>query len=900
MARFRHQEPSSSNSSPCRCCYDVFLSFRGKDTRKTFTDHLYAAFVEKGFPTFRDKEEVERGEGIKPELQKAIQQSRSSVIVFSKDYASSGWCLDELVFILEHKRISSDHVVLPVFYDVDPSHLRHQTGRVGEAFSWHEENQDSPNKIKQWRAALREVADLSGMVLKNEADGYESKFVNQIIREIDDKLSRMRTPFTVAPYPIGMDSRVEFINSWLQDGSTDVGILLINGVGGIGKTTIAKFAYNSNYRGFERRCFLEDVRETSKQPNGLVLLQRQFLHHIMSGREVKIHSVSEGNKKIRDAIISKPVLLVLDDVDHMKQIDAIFSMQDWFCPGSKIMITTRCAGLLRDHELSNCSVYNVETLKANESLELFSWHAFRQAHPREDWLKLSEMIADRCGGLPLALQILGSSLSGRTIDVWKSALEKLKAIPNNEILQRLRISYDALQDNPDDQNLFLHIACFFVGKRKDYIVRILDGCDFFTVVGIENLMDRCLVTVDQDEKVITTLPAINRQCPRRIRPDKPLKGLALDMHMHSLNTPWGNSDEEVLETNAFARMSKLRLLHLSHVRFKGCIEEFPKGLRWLCWLEFPLKSIPSDFPLECLVYLEMPHSNLRQVFKGIKYLRSLKTVDLSHSHSLTEISSFLLVPNLERLVLEDCMSLVDVHESIVNLKNLVCLNLKGCRKIRKLPKNLFKLQSLDTLSLSGCSNLKDFLTELRKMESLKVLDVSKIPISQVFMTTTGKVNPSVGRTPNNLWSFLPRGLVHLNLLSCNLLDEAFPKDFGNLPSLKFLDLSKNPICSLPQCIRGLRGLVRLNFSNCKRLQTLEGLPRVRTFIVVGCRMLERVTFQSSSCVPLEYLSMYNPKLVEIKYPYNFVPIARCDAETIKLLGLCNLKSEGITIQMLFP
>ncbi|KAH0997288.1 hypothetical protein GBA52_021152 [Prunus armeniaca] len=754
---------------------------------------------------------------------------------------------------------------------------------------------------------------------------YESKFVNQIIKVIDDKLSRMRTPFTVAPYPTGMDSRVEFINSWLQDGSTDVGILLINGVGGIGKTTIVKFAYNSNYRGFERSCFLEDVRETSKQPNGLVLLQRQFLHHIMSGREVKIHSVGEGNKKIRDAIISKTVLLVLDDVDHMKQIGAIFSMQDWFCPGSKIMITTRCAGLLRDHEISNCTVYNVETLNVNESLQLFSWHAFRQAHPREDWMKLSEMIADRCGGLPLALQILGSSLSGRPIDVWKSALEKLKAIPNNEILQRLRISYDALQDNPDDQNLFLHIACFFVGKRKDYIVRILDGCDFFTVVGIENLMDRCLVTVDQDEKVsmhqmicdmgreIVRLESKEPANRSRLWNDKDsfnvlreksgtetIEGLALDMHMHSLNTPWGNSDDEVLETNAFARMSKLRLLHLSHVRFKGCIEEFPKGLRWLRWLEFPLKSIPSDFPLECLVYLEMPHSNLRQVFKGIKYLRSLKTVDLSHSHSLTEISSFLLVPNLERLVLEDCTSLVDVHESIVNLKNLVCLNLKGCRKIRKLPKNLFKLQSLDTLSLSGCSNLKDFLTELRKMESLKVLDVSKIPISQVFMTTTGKVNPSVGRTPNNLWSFLPHGLVHLNLLSCNLSDEAFPQDFGNLPSLKFLDLSKNPICSLPQCIRGLRGLVELNFSNCKRLQTLEGLPRVRTFIVVGCRLLERVTFQSSSCVPLEYLSMYNPKLVEIEYPYNFVPIARCDAETIKLLGLCNLKSKGITIQMLFP
>lgn len=122
--------------------------------------------------------------------------------------------------------------------------------------------------------------------------------------------------------------------------------------------------------------------------------------------------------------------------------------------------------MLRDHELSTCKVYNVETLKANESLELFSWHAFGQAHPCEDYMKLLEMIADGCKGLPLALQVLGSSQFGRTIDVWKSALEKLKAIPNNEILQRLRISYNDVQDNPHDQNLFLHLHASLSEREK--------------------------------------------------------------------------------------------------------------------------------------------------------------------------------------------------------------------------------------------------------------------------------------------------------------------------------------------------------------------------------------------------------------------------------------------------
>ena len=163
------QQTSSSNTSRC-CRYHVFLSFRGEDTRKTFTDHLYTALVSAGFHTFRDDDEVERGEGIKLELQKAIKHSRTSVIVFSKNYASSRRCLDELVMILERKRISADHVVLLVFYDVDPSDVRKQTGSLAKAFARHQKTQPS-NRVKEWRKALAEVADLAGMVLQNQADG---------------------------------------------------------------------------------------------------------------------------------------------------------------------------------------------------------------------------------------------------------------------------------------------------------------------------------------------------------------------------------------------------------------------------------------------------------------------------------------------------------------------------------------------------------------------------------------------------------------------------------------------------------------------------------------------------------------------------------------------------------
>jgi hypothetical protein len=154
MADVRGQTYSSSN-----CYYDVFLSFRGEDTRKSFIDHLYAALKGQGFQVFRDEDEAEKGENLKSELEKAIRQAKSSILVFSKDYAGSPWCLDELVMIFDKMKNSErtrlndpkhwKHEVLPVFYDVNPSHLRKQTGTVAESFVVYEkqiESETDPHK----------------------------------------------------------------------------------------------------------------------------------------------------------------------------------------------------------------------------------------------------------------------------------------------------------------------------------------------------------------------------------------------------------------------------------------------------------------------------------------------------------------------------------------------------------------------------------------------------------------------------------------------------------------------------------------------------------------------------------------------------------------------------------
>ena len=161
MKRKRESSPSPSSSSTRQPKYGVFLSFRGEDTRNNFTDHLYVALKGKGIITFRDEEELKKGERIS-ELFKAIEESQFAVIILSRNYASSTWCLDELVKIIKCKD-EKGLEVLPVFYDVSPSVVRKQTETFEQAFIDHQKRfEDNIKKVETWRDTLKKVANIKG------------------------------------------------------------------------------------------------------------------------------------------------------------------------------------------------------------------------------------------------------------------------------------------------------------------------------------------------------------------------------------------------------------------------------------------------------------------------------------------------------------------------------------------------------------------------------------------------------------------------------------------------------------------------------------------------------------------------------------------------------------------
>ncbi|XP_057761680.1 TMV resistance protein N-like isoform X3 [Arachis stenosperma] len=365
---------SSSSSSYSEWKHDVFISFRGQDTRYGFTGNLYKALCDKGILTFFDDGELQSGEEITPALLKAIQESRIAIVVLSPNYAASSFCLDELVHVL-HCIKGNHRLVLPVFYEVDPSDVRHLKNSFGEAIDKHEKRykDDMNNKVDTWEKALHQVANLSGYHFKY-GDGYEHMFIGNIVDNISKKIRR-RSALPVADHPVGLDSPVSKVASLLDvESSAGVHMVGIYGIGGIGKTTLALAVYNLIADNFDGLCFLENVRENSNR-HGIVHLQNILLSEILEKKKIKLSSSKQGTSEIQKRLCQIKVLLVLDDVDEQEQLKAIAGKPDWFGHGSRIIITTRDKHLLTLHDIER--TYEVQGLNEEGPLDLLQWKAFK-------------------------------------------------------------------------------------------------------------------------------------------------------------------------------------------------------------------------------------------------------------------------------------------------------------------------------------------------------------------------------------------------------------------------------------------------------------------------------------------------------------------------------------------
>ncbi|CAL2258359.1 unnamed protein product [Prunus armeniaca] len=824
---------ASSSSAPFTKSwkYHVFLSFRGFDTRSNFTSHLYSNLRLQGINTFMDDDELRRGEEISNALLTAIEDSKISVVVFSENYASSKWCLDELVKILDCKE-SNQQLVIPVFYKVNPSDVRNHRGSFGDALANMERKyKDEKDKVKKWRAALSQAAALSGFHLDEHRSEAEliHKIVQHISREVID-----RTHLYVTEYPVRMHRPVEDITKLLDLGEKDVRMVGVWGTGGIGKTTIAKAVYNSIVHEFEGSCFLANVRECSMwQRGGLAELQRNLLSDILRGKFVEVPNVHIGATMIQERLSGRKILLVLDDVDDMEQLHKLVGACDWFGVGSRIIITTRDKQLLTAHHVN--LIHEVEILDDHEALELFCWHAFkRSGPPLGDYVKLAERAIRYAQGLPLALQVLGSCLCGGSIDKWQAALDGFQGTKIQEVL---KISYNALDDRV--KKVFLDIACFFKGKNRKYVK---DACELNARYGIDVLIEKALISVEGSHiQMHDLLEKMGKDIIEQESPNETGGRSRLWFHEDVKSVLMNNTgtnkitgimlnfpkqdDEIFLDVGrSFSKMKNLKILINHNVCLFGDASSIPNNLRVLDWHGCPFQFFPPNFRPNGLVVLSLPYSRIKQLGEGLKHMEKLTSLNFTGSQFLTEIPDLSNSPNLRYLNASGCRSLVEVHPSVGYLDKLEELEFCHCYKLTKFP-NKVGLKSLKLFLLCGCIKLESFPEIVDKMESLIKLDLGRTAIKEL----PASIGHLIGL--QTLWLYgtaikeLPSFVGNLTALEFLRLDgaaiEELPLSIGNLTVLKQLYLQRcENLANLPQSIYGLQNLDFINLSQCPKLVTL--------------------------------------------------------------------------------
>ncbi|XP_061355002.1 disease resistance protein RUN1-like [Gastrolobium bilobum] len=383
---------------------------------------------------------------------------------------------------------TNEQILIPVFYNVDPSYVRHQRGEYGDALAKHEENFKEAQSL---RSALKKASLLSGFHYPKNFEN-ESDLVDEIVEDVLEKLIKFCP--SESNGLVGIDQNIAQIQSLLILDSREVIFLGIWGMVGIGKTAIARAVFDKYSPQYDGCCFL-NVREELEQC-GLSFLRVKLLSELLDGENLRRNGTSKA-RYVEKRLSRKKVFIVLDDVHSSEQLKYLVGESVCFGPGSRVIVTSR-----DKHELVSGGVHQIHEVKEmdfQDSLKLFCLNAFNESQPKMGYEKLSKKVVDYAKGNPLALKVLGSDFHSRSEDTWKCALRKLKKYPNEKIQSLLRFSYDGLHEV--EKNAFLDIAFFFKEEDKDYVIRLLDAWGFYGASGIEALQRKALITISNDNRI---------------------------------------------------------------------------------------------------------------------------------------------------------------------------------------------------------------------------------------------------------------------------------------------------------------------------------------------------------------------------------------------------------------
>ncbi|GJW78976.1 Toll/interleukin-1 receptor domain-containing protein [Tanacetum coccineum] len=654
---------------------------------------------------------------------------------------------------------------------------------------------------------------------------HEAAVIQIIVDAISDKLLSSNYS-NIDEELVGMTDRVNDLISKLEIGTGGVRMVGIWGIGGGGKTTLATCVYMKIKGRFHGHCIVSNIREESSK-SGITTLQAKILSTLLK-KQVGVQNEEEGRRLIESRLCHSNVLIILDDVDDRKQLEALAGSHEWFGDGSRIIITTRDEHVLRTRKVDHISP--VTLLSQDEGIRLFRKHAYNEEEPLKDYGILSLRVVSYVDGLPLALEVLGSFLYDKNKKEWKSTLNRLKDIPPSEILKQLKISYDGLETT--EKELFLDIACFLRGKRKDDQMELLEAFGFHPVIGIKVLIQKALITVTSEGKfdMHDLVQEMGHYIVRGEHPNNPEKHTRVWKRLCHGDTTMENDKVEViypydannsyridhpeLYSKIVPNMKKLRWLII-----KLCSSEVPTSLsnelRYMEWDYYPASRFPDSFQPTHLGVLKMEDGLQTELWKGRKHLPHLKVLQLHHMNNLVSTPDFDGLPSLQKLEITWCHKLEEIHPSLGNLKTLKYIRVDRSN-LKKFPK-IDHMKKLETLFIS-CYRDDFEIPEIQSdMENLAQLSLTSYSMQLVFFSSVAAVHcPNLISLQVKLQNYNLSGLNHFLKLDFNL--------------------SK------------LSVLVHLDLSYCNWLEILPEFPSsLSIFVAKGCNRLTDIGDVNRNC-----------------------------------------------------
>eukprot|EP01018_Ginkgo_biloba_P005661 Gb_24679 [translate_table: standard] len=849
------EEDTSAKPIPANERFDVFLSFRGRDTRKTFVGHLDHFLSAAGVLVFLDSKKLEKGKKIEMSLMHAIRNSDILIPIFSKNYAYSSWCLTEMSAI---KRAPLKRLSTNIATEAEPTRRQLNSG----GFS-----------------------GISGLSLLDDFNGHEIQLFKTLRTQILSKLAKL--PLEVAKHPVGVEERKNVAMDLLEMKSETIIIsLCIHGMGGVGKNTLAKALFNDLRPKFSATCFMSDVRKTDTKE-----LQMNIITSLVNidRHDVKINSPEEGMSLMKKHLATVHALLVLDDVGHRELLTVLLG--DLFRPGSRIIVTTRNKGVLDQRSNHLNRFYQVEGLDDDQALQLFIWQAFPERFLDKKYQRLSEQVVKSCQGLPLAIEVIGGLLFDEKDPQF----------------------YDVLNDT--EKEICLDIACFFVGSDKYKCLYVWEASGWCANSALDNLQMRCLIKVSSDDRLemhdilrdmgrsIVTKQSISdigehsrlwdekdvRKVFKQNRATKSIQGIL-----------YTSSKRKSFRTEQLEAMHNLRLLSLNNAIIEGDFGRIPTSeLRWLRWIDCPLECLPSELKMKNIAVLEVTQSRqIRQVWvdeqmhpkipKNLKILRIADCFNLERIPEFSKLRSLniarfcwlssdkpkafgfvMLFESLVKLDLSVCTSLKTLPDSIGDLINLEYLDLSRCKNLEGLPRSIGSLVRLRFLNMYSNFRVTCLPEEFVRLVQLEELNISKCERLVKLPDSFGNLcNLTILRMVgmSNL-NTLPESLSCLGALRilevvCCVLVHKLPKHIGMLNSLEVVELSLNYFHTLPKSIKDLSKVTKLDLRYCRKLRELPVLPEKLVELVIDeCQHLRRVP-DLSNLKHLEILGMHKCEKVE--------------------------------------